>query len=324
MADAASPLTTPLAALPVEATREMKKAARLLRLGTTASVAVALVLIAIKGIAWWLSDSVAVLSSLVDSLLDAGASLLTFFAVRASLQPADREHRFGHGKAEALASLGQSAFVAGSGFLLLFEASRRLAEPRAVSYEYAAIAVMLVSIVLTLALVLYQAHVVRQTGSLAISGDSLHYKGDLFTNASVIAALALHLVFGWKEVDALFAIAIVAYILWSAWQIGSAALDQLMDRELSDAERARILEIARAHSETRAVHDMRTRKAGLSTFIQLHLELDAHLSLVRAHRIADEVEAAILAEFPTAEVIIHQDPSGYETEDRGQTTEDRK
>jgi ferrous-iron efflux pump FieF len=293
--------------------REMRRAARMLRLGTTASVAVAAVLIIIKGVAWWLSDSVAVLSSLVDSLLDAGASLLTFFAVRASLRPADREHRFGHGKAEALASLGQSAFVAGSGFLLLFEASRRLVQPRAVSYEYAGIAVMVVSILLTLGLVLYQSRVVQRTGSVAISGDSLHYKGDLFTNASVIVALALHAIFGWKEVDALFAIAIVVYILWSAWQIGNAALDQLMDRELSDAERARILAIARAHPETRAVHEMRTRRAGLATFIQLHLELDPHLSLMRAHRIADEVEVAILAEFPRAEVIIHQDPSGYET-----------
>ncbi len=300
-------------ALPVFRDVSPAESARLLRLGTTASVAVAGVLILIKVVAWWLTDSVAMLSSLVDSLLDAGASLLTLFAVRTAVQPADAEHRFGHGKAEALASLGQAAFVAGSGFLLLFEAARRLAEPRPIAQEYVGIGVMIVSIALTLALVLFQAFVVRRTGSLAVRGDALHYKGDLFTNAAVIAALALHAAFGWRSIDSLFAIAIVGYILWSAWQIGAAALNELMDRELGDAERQRILEIARSQRETRAVHDLRTRRAGQSTFIQFHLELDSKSSLMRAHQIADEIEAAIRTEFPNAEVIIHQDPEGYES-----------
>lgn len=309
--------TAHAAATPARASVAENDTARLMRLATSASVVVALVLILVKAAAWWLTDSIAVLSSLVDSLLDAGASVLTFFAVRHAVQPADAEHRFGHGKAEALASIGQAAFVAGSGFLLLFEAVRRLAEPKAVSQEYVGVAVMVFSILLTLGLVVFQASVVRRTGSLAIGGDALHYKGDLLTNASVIAALVLHAALGWKQADAIFAILIVAYILWSAWQIGRLALDQLMDRELDDAERDRILAIVRAHAETRAVHDLRTRRAGTSTFIQFHLELDPAITLLRAHRISDEIEVELRRAFANAEVIIHQDPEGYEADQAG-------
>jgi ferrous-iron efflux pump FieF len=255
---------------------------------------------------------VALLSTLVDSLLDAAASLLTLFAVHHAVQPADAEHRFGHGKAEALASLAQSAFVAGSGVLVFAEAIRRFVAPKPVGHEYVGIGVMVFSIVLTLALVLLQRRVIRRTGSLAVSGDSLHYVGDLLTNGSVIVALAINLVWGWGFADSLFAIAIVAYLLWNAWQIGSRAFDQLMDRELVDEDRARIIALARAHPEARAVHDLRTRRAGLLTFIQVHLELDPAMPLVRAHEIADEIEAELHAAFPNAEVIIHQDPAGYE------------
>jgi ferrous-iron efflux pump FieF len=286
--------------------------ARLMRLATAASVTVALILIIAKTAAWWLTDSVALLSTLVDSLLDAAASLLTFLAVRHAVQPADAEHRFGHGKAEALASLGQSAFVAGSGVLLLAESVRRFFVPKPIAEEFIGIGVMVLSIVLTLALVLLQRNVVRRTGSLAVHGDALHYAGDLLVNASVIAALLLHRYLGWTAADAAFALAIVAYLLWNAWQIGRRALDELMDHELADGDRARILAIANAHPETRAVHDLRTRRAGLITFIQFHLELDPRMPLMRAHEIADAVEAEIRAAFPNAEVIIHEDPAGYE------------
>jgi ferrous-iron efflux pump FieF len=287
-------------------------AARLMRLATAASVTVALTLIVAKTAGWWLTDSVALLSTLVDSLLDAAASLLTLFAVRHAVQPADAEHRFGHGKAEALASLGQAAFVAGSGCLLLIEAARRFFEPKPIGHEYVGIGVMAFSVVLTLGLVLLQRHVVRRTGSLAIRGDALHYVGDLLINGSVIVALAINLFWNWRFADSIFAVAIVAYLLWNGWVIGRRALDQLMDRELADADRERILAIARAHPETRAVHDLRTRRAGLLTFIQFHLELDPAMALARAHAISDAIEAEIHAVFPNAEVIIHQDPAGYE------------
>ena len=301
--------TATVAAVP---TAPPHAAGRLMRLATMASVAVALVLIVAKTAAWWMTDSVALLSTLVDSLLDAAASLLTLFAVHHAVQPADAEHRFGHGKAEALASLGQAAFVTGSGVLVFAEAVRRFVDPKPVGYEYVGIGVMVFSIVLTLALVLLQQRVIRRTGSLAVSGDALHYVGDILTNGSVIVALVINLLWGWRLADAIFAIAIVGYLLWNAWQIGRKALDQLMDRELSDADRERIIAIAKAHPETRAVHDLRTRRAGLLTFIQLHLELDPAMPLVRAHEISDAIEAEIHAAYPNAEVIIHQDPAGYE------------
>jgi len=288
-------------------------AARLMRLATLASVTVALVLIVAKTAAWWLTDSVAILSTLVDSLLDAAASILTLFAVHHSVQPADAEHRFGHGKAEALASLGQAAFVAGSGCLLLIEATRRFVEPKTIGLEYVGIGVMALAIVLTSLLVAFQRHVIRRTGSLAVSGDALHYVGDLLINGSVIVALAINLLWGWRYADSVFAIAIVAYLLWNGWQIGRRALDQLMDRELADEDRARIIEIARAHPAARAVRDLRTRRAGLSTFIQFNLSLDPALTLSRAHDIAHEIEASICVAFPGAEVIVHEEPAGRES-----------
>ncbi|MCW5772821.1 MAG: cation diffusion facilitator family transporter [Rhodospirillaceae bacterium] len=287
-------------------------AARLMRLATSASVSVALILIVTKTAAWWVTDSVALLSTLVDSILDAAASLLTFFAVRHSVQPADAEHRFGHGKAEALASLGQSAFVAGSGVLLLAESVRRLFVHKPVEHEYVGIGVMVLSMALTLVLVLFQARIVRRTGSLAVSGDALHYAGDLLTNGGVIVALVLNLAFNWAMADAAIAVAIVVYLLWNAAKIARLALDQLMDRELANGDRDRIIAIARAHPETRSVHDLRTRRAGLLTFIQFHLELDPAMPLARAHEIADTIENEIVAAFPNAEVIIHEDPAGYE------------
>lgn len=287
-------------------------AARLMKFATLASVTVALLLIVAKTAAWWLSDSVAILSTLVDSLLDAAASILTLVAVRHAVQPADAEHRFGHGKAEALASLGQAAFVAGSGVLLMAEAVRRFFTPKPISQEFVGIGVMVFAIVLTLVLVAIQRRVIRRTGSLAVRGDALHYVGDVLINGSVIVALVINLLWGWRYADSIFAIGIVGYLLWNAWLIGRQALDQLMDRELGDDDRKRILAIAQAHPEARAVHDLRTRRAGLLTFIQFHLELDPAMKLVRAHEISDAIEAELHAAFSNAEIIIHQDPAGYE------------
>lgn len=286
--------------------------ARLMRQATVASVAVAMTLIVAKLIAWLLTDSVALLSTLVDSVLDAAASVVILIAVRHAVQPADREHRFGHGKAEALAGLGQAAFVAGSGCFLLVETSRRFVQPVPVANELVGILVMALAVALTLFLVGFQRYVIRRTGSIAISSDSLHYTGDLLINGSVAVSLGIFWVWGWPYADPIFALGIVGYLMWNAWRIGRDALDMLMDRELPEAERERIKEIVEAHPDTRAVHDLRSRRSGTDTFIQFHLELDPHLSLLRAHEIADEVEAAVVRAFPAAEVIIHQDPQGYD------------
>jgi ferrous-iron efflux pump FieF len=285
---------------------------RLRRWATYASVAVALLLITAKFAAWLETGSVALLSSLIDSLLDAVASIVNLLAVRHALTPADREHRFGHGKAEPLAVLGQSAFITGSALLLLAEAVRRLIQPAAIENPSAGIAVMGFSIAVTIALVLFQRHVVRRTGSIAITADELHYRSDLILNSSVIAALVLGGIFGLRILDPLFGAAIGLWIIYSAARLARLSLVQLMDRELPDDERERIREIALSHPEVAAAHDLRTRSAGPTAFIQIHIEMDGDMSLVRAHEISDQVEARLRAAYPHAEIIIHQDPEGVE------------
>jgi ferrous-iron efflux pump FieF len=252
------------------------------------------------------------LSSLIDSLLDAAASLVNLVAVQQSLVPADREHRFGHGKAEPLASLGQAAFIAGSAVLLLVEALQHLWTPQPVANTGIGIGVMVFAIFVTVALVAYQRSVVRRTGSLIVSADELHYRADLILNGSVILSLAATRWLGWIYLDPLFGAAIGFWIIYGAWRVASKAVVQLMDRELPDEARARIRAIALAHPQVRSVHDLRTRAAGPTAFIQIHVEMDGGLTLNEAHRISDAVEKEILASFPQAEVMIHQDPEGVE------------
>ncbi|MCH9019066.1 MAG: cation diffusion facilitator family transporter [Proteobacteria bacterium] len=287
-----------------------EESARLMKLATRASVAVAGTLIVVKLGAWLLTDSVSILSSLLDSLMDVMASLVNLVAVHHALQPADREHRFGHGKAEPLAGLAQAAFITGSAVLLTIEAVSRLFHPQPVVYAEVGIGVMLFSIALTVGLVAFQRHVVRKTGSTAVGADALHYQTDVLVNASVIVSLGLSKWLGWHLADPLFGIAIAAYLVRSVWQIAARALDVLMDREFPDEDRARIRDIVLSHSRVKGMHDLRTRSSGIQPFVQLHLELDGDLLLREAHEIADEVEAMIMEAFPGAEVIIHQDPEG--------------
>src|ERR1700674_1339548 len=266
--------------------RDSATAQRLRVRATYASLAVAVVLIVAKFSAWIGTGSVALLSSLVDSLVDAAASLVNFFAVRHASVPADREHRFGHGKAEPLAALGQSAFLVGSAVLLMFEAVRRLVSPEVIQDASAGVGVMLFSIVVTVGLVTYQRHVVRHTGSLAIGADELHYRGDIILNLSVIATLAIGHSFTVPLLDPLYGAAVGVSLIYSAVKIARLSLTQLMDRELPDAERARVRAIAEGHPEVAAVHDIRTRVAGPTAFIQLHIEMDGEMNLVRAHEIS--------------------------------------
>ncbi len=282
--------------------------ARLMRLATYASVSVALTLIVAKSAAWLMSDSVSLLSTLVDSLLDGLASMVNLFAVRHALQPADDKFRFGHGKAESLAGLAQSAFISGSAVFLLMEASERLIHPKAVENSEIGMAVMVLSIALTLALVLFQRYVIKKTNSTAISADSLHYQTDLLVNASVIVSLFLATRMGWGIADPLFGIVIALFILWGAWHIASEAFEILMDRELPPDERERIREIALSHGDVTGLHDMKTRSSGTAAFIELHLEMDGEMTLRKSHDIVEEVMDSLWAEFPDASIIIHQDP----------------
>ena len=279
---------------------------------TYASVSVAAILICAKLGAWLFTDSVSLLSSLVDSLLDAAASLVNLFAVRSALQPADREHRFGHGKAESLAGLGQAAFIAGSGVFLLLESVERLITPSAVEHGLIGIGVMAFSILLTLVLVGFQIYVVKRTNSIAISADSLHYRIDILVNLAVIVSLFLASILGWKLADPLFAILIIAYMGIGAYKILRRSLNDLMDTEFPEADRARIREIVLAHPDVLDIHDMRTRSSGPDAFIQLHIEMDRDLTLVAAHEFSDQVMYSVERAFPNAQVLIHQDPEGVE------------
>ena len=282
-------------------------AARLMHLATYASVAVAVTLLLAKAVAWAVTDSVVLLATLIDSTLDGLASLINLLAVRHATSPADREHRFGHGKAEALAGLGQSAFIAGSAGFLLLESGRRFLNPEPIESYGLGLVVMIFSIVLTFVLLSFQRHVIKKTNSTAIKADALHYRTDFLVNISVIVALVLA-VEGWVGFDALFAVGIAVYILYSSWGIVRQSLDDLMDRELPTDERENIKRIAVSHASVRGMHDLRSRRSGMDTFIQLHLELDDYLTLLQAHAISDEVESRLQQAYPSAEIIIHIDP----------------
>lgn len=286
---------------------------QLLRLATSASVATALILIFAKLIAWGLSGAVSIMASLVDSMMDGLASIINLIAVRFSLTPADAEHRFGHGKAESLAALGQATFIAGSAVFLVLHAVERLVNPVPLERVGIGIAVIVFATVVTLLLLALQRYVIRETKSTAIKADSLHYTGDVLANLSVIAALFLSGL-GWTRIDAVLGILIAGYVSYSAWGIGNDAVQMLMDRELPEEVQERLCEIANAHQRVHGVHEMRTRQSGRDYFIQMHLELDNDLLLVEAHEIGDAVEASIRAEYPNADVLIHHDPVSVVTQ----------
>lgn len=283
---------------------------RLMRLATYAAIAAATLLVAVKTFAYFNTHSVALLSSLADSVLDLMASAVNLFAVRQSLTPADDDHRFGHGKAEPLSALAQAAFIAGSAVLLIVEAGSRVSKPEPVVNGDMAIAVMVLSTLVTFALVGFQRFVVKRSNSLAIGADSLHYTGDVLLNVSVIVALVLATRFEMPWADPIFGIGIALFLFLNAVRIAFTAVAALMDHELPEDDRQKIIATAKLHPRVLNVHELRTRSSGLQQFIQMHIVLDKSLSLLDAHYISDEVEAAVQADFPNADIIIHQDPEG--------------
>ena len=281
---------------------------RLMRIATIASMTVAVTLIGAKTVAWLMTESVSMLSSLVDSSLDFVASLVTFLAVRQALTPADADHRFGHGKAEALAGLTQAGFIAASGGGLLLTVGDRLFHPHQVQRETVGLVISAFAIAITIGLVAFQNYVVRRSGSIAIGADKAHYVTDIVTNLAVGAALFLSGRFDQPLIDVGVATLVAFYLMYGAWGVGRGSLDVLMDRELPEADRQRILDIVRTHPVVRSVHELRTRSSGLTKFIQLHVVLEPTMSLGRAHVIGDTIEAAIQDAFPQAEIILHIDP----------------
>lgn len=294
------------------ASNDSRDRSKLMLRAALAAVALSTILVALKAAAYVVTNSVAMMGSLADSALDLFASSINLFAIREALAPADREHRFGHGKAEPLAGLAQCAFIAGSATFLVIESIDRIVSPRTVDHPAVGLAVMVFSIAAVLGLVLYQRLAVRRTGSIAIRADRMHYVGDLLTNIGVALGIVLSARFGILIADPIVGLSVAAVLAGSAWSVFRQSYDQLMDRELPDEERESIKAIVRGHREVRNLHDLRTRAAGICKFIQLHIELDPAITLTRAHEVSDEVEHELLAAFPGAQVIIHQDPAGVE------------
>ena len=285
---------------------------RLPQLASYASLSVALLLVGLKVWAWQETQSVAVLSSLADSFLDVLASSITVVAIWISSRPADREHRFGHGKSEGLAALFQSCIIAMSAVYVCYEAIQRFLMPKQVLEPIVGVGVMGVAIALTLALQAFQHYVIKRTGSMAIAADAVHYRSDLLINFGVAAAMLISTQTDALFVDPLIGICIAGFILYSTYGIAMDAFGVLLDRELPESERHRIAKLATDHPDVLGFHDLRTRYGGSHYFIQFHLELAPETTLVRTHVILDEVEEKIRSAFPHADIIVHPDPLGFE------------
>lgn len=279
------------------------------RFAAIASTSVALFLVVIKLYAWLKTDSGAMLASTTDSMLDLFASLMNVVILKFALSPADDEHKFGHGKAESLAGLVQAAFVLGSASLLLFHGFGRLITPQpTIANSEIGIWITIVAIALTLGLVIFQRFVIYKTGSVVISADALHYQSDLLLNLGVLVAIVLSNGI-WLYADGTFTILVGLFLMFGAGKIVWVSVHHLMDHELSAQELQQITDIVLSHERALGLHELRTRQAGQQRFIQFHLELDDHLSLVEAHSIGDKIEAEIVALLAPCEVFIHHDPS---------------
>ena len=275
-----------------------------------ASISMALFLLVLKSYAAWQTGSVAMLGSLADTGLDLLASTVTLYGVRYAAQPADREHRFGHGKAEALAALFQVIIIAISAFAIFYRAVERLLQGEVTAHAEYGIGVSVIAIAATILLLAYQRFVIRKTGSVAITADHVHYQSDVLLNLAVIAALVLDQYVGFRWADPLFGIGIAAALLLGAWRASAQAIDQLMDREWPEEKRQHFLAVAARHPELAGIHDLRTRSSGTHDFVQFHVWVDPAMTVAEAHRVMDEVEGKLEAEFPMTEILIHLDPEG--------------
>ena len=287
----------------------MSEHSALMRRAAIASVGMAIVLTAAKTVAALQTGSVSMLGSLADSALDLLASLITLLAVRIAMIPADEDHRFGHGKAEAIAALVQTGLILVSAVGIGWRAAVRIMDPTPVAQPLMGVGVSVLAIAGTLALVLYQRSVVKRTRSIAISTDMLHYQTDLLLNASVIVALGLESGLRLTGADSVFGIIIALYLTWGALRSARHAIDMLMDKEWLPERRAQVLQLASSHPQIRGVHDLRTRSSGTDDFIQFHIWVRPDMTVSEGHRIAEEVELRVRKAFPQADILIHLDPA---------------
>ena len=285
--------------------------ASLTRSAALASMSVAVVLVALKTWAAWRTGSTAMLGSLADSALDLVASGVTLFGVWFASQPADREHRFGHGKAEALAAIVQVMLIAISAFGIAARAISQLANGTQTAAAGDGILVSAIAMIATVGLLAWQRHVIRRTGSVAIKTDNVHYQSDLLLNIAVIVALVLDQYAGFTRADPLFGLLIAGWLAWGAWAAAGEAVDQLLDREWPDEKRQAFVEAAALHPELSNLHDLRTRTSGAHDFAQFHVDLPGTMTVEQAHDIIDAVEADLCRKFPGTELLIHIDPQGH-------------
>jgi len=295
--------------------------AALNRSAAFASIGTAILLVALKTWAAWSTGSTAMLGSLADTALDLIASMATLIGVWVAARPDDPQHRFGHGKAEALAAMFQVVLISISALALAKHAVDSLTGGERVAAAGEGIAVSLIAIAATLALLAWQRHVIRRTNSLAISTDHVHYQSDLLLNLAVIAALALDRYAGIAGADPAFGIVIAGWLAWGSWQASTRAIEQLMDREWPEDRKAHFVEVLGRHPELRGVHDLRTRTAGNRDFVQFHVWVDPKMTVRHAHQVMDEIEAKLHAEFPGVEILIHPDPDGL-VDESGMAAED--
>lgn len=289
--------------------------ASLRRLASTISLVTAIALVAVKLLAWIATGSVAMLTSAVDALVDTGASCATFFGVRYAERPPDHDHRFGHGKGEAVAAFTQATFLAGAAFVLIVQSIQRLVYTQAIYALDVGLWVIVASLFVALALVILQTWVVRKTGSTAIAADRAHYLTDVAVNVAVLMALGVTKLTGWSRADPAFAVAISGYMLWNAYGIAAHALTQLLDRELADEDRQRIKAAILTCDGVRGTHDLRTRFSGDRTFIEYHVEVDGRLPVDRGHAIGDATERAVENLLPgKVEAMAHLEPFGIDDE----------
>lgn len=276
------------------------------------SVTVALVLVVAKLWALGSTGALSVAASLADSAMDLMVSLGGLAAIAYAAKPADEDHAFGHTSAEDLAALGQSLFILVSAGVIGWAAVGRLLQPvpNLVTSEGRGMVVMGMSIVLTLALVLWQRRVASRTGSRVVRADSLHYMGDLIPNVGAILALWASATFGIGQIDSVVALGAAAMLAFGALRIGKGAWDALMDRRADPAMIAAIGEIAGNWPGVHGFHDLKTRTAGSRVFVNLHIELDGKQTLEEAHATGAALRRAILHAYPQADVIIHKDPVG--------------
>jgi len=295
-------------------TEDLAARARLTRSAAFASIAMALLLAGMKVWAVLKTDSTAMLGSLADTGLDLVASVATLIGVWIAAQPADAEHRFGHGKAEALAAMFQVALISISAFGLAFRGVTQLIAGERVAAANEGIVVSVIAIAATFVLLWWQRHVIRSTNSLAIKTDNVHYKSDLFLNLGVIAALVLDRYLGIAGADPLFGLGIALWLAWGAYRASSEAIDHLMDKEWPDEKREQFLAVLAKHPELKGVHDLRTRTSGAADFVQFHAMVNGDMTVAEAHTVMDELEERIEREFPGVEVLIHPDPEGLVNE----------